>query len=172
MSSDAFATLVLERIRAIEATAAAKRRRAGAQVLGRRAVLDQRWSARPASREPRRQLDPRVAARGKWSRIEALLRHRAFRAAADPFRHPADASPRLTAEGLLVPGRSSASSSLGRSPQHRPTASVAARRPLLERHAASLRVELPISTFFAVASAETKRRTLHPNQPLCVLRSK
>jgi hypothetical protein len=49
--------------------------------MGRRAVLDQKWNDRPGSREPRRKLDPRVAARSKWSRIEALLRNRAFREA-------------------------------------------------------------------------------------------
>ncbi len=79
LSDNEFAALVLERVRATEETAAAERRRTGAQVLGRRAVLDQKWSARPVSREPRRQLNPRVAARSKWSRIEALLRNRAFR---------------------------------------------------------------------------------------------
>jgi REP-associated tyrosine transposase len=75
----AFVGLVLERIRAFEKAAAAERRRTGGQVMGRRGVLSQRWHARPESREPRRQLDPRVAARSKWSRIEALLRNRAFR---------------------------------------------------------------------------------------------
>ena len=36
------------------------------------------WEA-PDSREPRRTLDPRVAARSQWSRLEALLRNRSFR---------------------------------------------------------------------------------------------
>ena len=67
------------RIRAVEASAATERRLTGVQVVGRRAILAQKWSARPMSREPRRQLDPRVAARSKWSRIEALLRNRSFR---------------------------------------------------------------------------------------------
>jgi REP element-mobilizing transposase RayT len=79
LSQSAFAALVLERIVASEQTAATDRRRTGAQVMGRRAVMQQKWSARPSSREPRRQLNPRVAARSKWSRIEALLRNRAFR---------------------------------------------------------------------------------------------
>ncbi len=79
LTDSAFATLVLDRVRAVEETAAAERRRTGAQVMGRSAVLHQKWSARPTAREPRRQLDPRVAARSKWSRIEALLRNRAFR---------------------------------------------------------------------------------------------
>src|SRR5262245_30324862 len=74
-----FADLVTGRVRQVEEAAAAERRRTGAFVLGRRAVLEQRWSDRPGSREPRRQLDPRVAARSKWSRIEALLRNRSFR---------------------------------------------------------------------------------------------
>ncbi len=79
LSDSAWAALVLDRVRAVEETAAAERRRTGAQVMGRSAVLQQKWSARPTSREPRRQIDPRVAARSKWSRIEALLRNRAFR---------------------------------------------------------------------------------------------
>jgi REP element-mobilizing transposase RayT len=74
-----FAAMVQERIRAIEQAVAAERSRTGIQVLGRRAILAQRWNSRPTSREPRRQLDPRVAARSKWSRIEALMRNRAFR---------------------------------------------------------------------------------------------
>ncbi len=89
LSDQAFAVMVQQRICAAEETAAAERRRSGLQVIGRRAVLAQKWSAHPASREPRRQLDPRVAARNKWSRIEALLRNRAFRdayvAARDAF---------------------------------------------------------------------------------------
>jgi putative transposase len=79
LTTKEFAARVLERVRIVEKTAAAERRRTGARVLGRRAVLDQKWGDRPGSREPRRQLNPRVAARSKWSRIEALLRNRAFR---------------------------------------------------------------------------------------------
>ena len=79
LTAKAFGARVLERVRLLEETAAAERRRTGARVLGRRAVLDQKWTDRPGSREPRRQLNPRVAARSKWSRIEALLRNRAFK---------------------------------------------------------------------------------------------
>jgi putative transposase len=74
-----FAALVIERIRQFEEHAAAKRRQEGTVILGRRSVLRQGWRARPRDREPRRALNPRVAARSKWSRIEALLRNRAFR---------------------------------------------------------------------------------------------
>jgi REP element-mobilizing transposase RayT len=42
--------------------------------LGRARVLAQRPTSRPAPLEPRRGLNPRVAARDKWKRIEALGR--------------------------------------------------------------------------------------------------
>lgn len=79
LSEKEFTTMIEERIRDVEENVAAELRRSGVQVLGRRAVLAQEWHARPSSREPRRQLDPRVAARSKWTRIEAMLRNRAFR---------------------------------------------------------------------------------------------
>jgi putative transposase len=76
-----FATLLTDQVRALEKRVADERRRAGTPILGRHAVLKQRWSDRPTTRELRRGLDPRVAARSKWSRIEALLRNRTFREA-------------------------------------------------------------------------------------------
>jgi hypothetical protein len=52
-----------------------KRRELGPRgFLGRRRVLAQNPFAHPAPGEPRRQLNPRVAARDKWKRIEALSR--------------------------------------------------------------------------------------------------
>jgi REP element-mobilizing transposase RayT len=47
---------------------------AGRAVLGARKVLAQKPTARPASQEPRRGLNPRIAGRDKWKRIEALTR--------------------------------------------------------------------------------------------------
>jgi putative transposase len=79
LSPQAFAALVSERVRAVEEDASAERHRTGASVFGRRAVLDQKPTDHPRSREPRREIDPRVAARSNWSRIEALMRNRAFR---------------------------------------------------------------------------------------------
>ena len=78
LTAAAFAALVTHRIRQVEDSVAGDRQRADWQVLGRRAVLGQRWSDRPGGREPRRGLNPRIAARSKWSRIEALLRNRRF----------------------------------------------------------------------------------------------
>lgn len=63
-----------QRVAAAVAAIGAERQR----VYGRRAVLQQPWWGRPTSSEPRRNLRPRVAARSKWARIEALLRNRAF----------------------------------------------------------------------------------------------
>jgi REP element-mobilizing transposase RayT len=62
----------------------------GRTFLGAARVLAQKPSARPAQGEPRRQLSPRVAARDKWKRIEALCRlvefGRAYREALAAFR--------------------------------------------------------------------------------------
>jgi len=43
-------------------------------------VLAQSWCDGPVTVEPRRNLRPRIATRSQWSRIEALLRNRAFAA--------------------------------------------------------------------------------------------
>jgi REP element-mobilizing transposase RayT len=65
----------------VEADAAAERLATGRRILGRKAVLAQSPTARPSSSAPRRQLDPAVAAKSKWQRIEALVRLKEFRAA-------------------------------------------------------------------------------------------
>src|SRR3954468_10455509 len=62
LSPSSYATMVLERVHAIEERVGAERRQAGAPLLGRRAVLAQQPPDRPGSREPRRELNPRVAA--------------------------------------------------------------------------------------------------------------
>jgi putative transposase len=49
-------------------------REAGGRFLGIAKVLSQKPTSRPAPGEPRRGLRPRVAARDKWKRIEALRR--------------------------------------------------------------------------------------------------
>jgi hypothetical protein len=55
-----------------------RRNRARSGFLGRKAVLAQKPTARPRGGEPRRTLSPRIAARDKWRRIEALGRLREF----------------------------------------------------------------------------------------------
>lgn len=84
-----------ESIRAIEKNAAEERKKSGRKVLGRAAILRQHWDDSPKSREPRRNLSPRVAATNKWARIEALSRNKAFieayRIARDAFLRGLDA---------------------------------------------------------------------------------
>lgn len=67
-----------QRIAAVEAEQALIRDATGKRVLGPRAVLRQSWRCSPATREQRRGLRPRVAARSTWSRIAALVRNHAF----------------------------------------------------------------------------------------------
>ena len=67
-----------QRVAAAVASIGVERQRTGQRVYGRRAVLHQPWWGRPTSFEPRRNLRPRVAARSKLARIEALLRNRAL----------------------------------------------------------------------------------------------
>ncbi len=72
---------------ALEAGEAAARKHWHARggFLGVSRVLAQKPSARPAEGEPRRRVNPRIAARDKWKRIEAVARLveflRAYRAA-------------------------------------------------------------------------------------------
>ena len=78
MSHEEFAGTLRNRVEAAEADAETKRQATGARVMGRQAILDQDWRDSPSSHEPRRDLNPRVAAKNKWSRIEALQRNKDF----------------------------------------------------------------------------------------------
>ena len=78
MSDGEFAALIKTRVAAVEESAAAERRAKGIRVLGRERILKQDWRARPESAEPHFNLSPRVAAKNKWARIEALARNTAF----------------------------------------------------------------------------------------------
>jgi len=72
---------VAERVRAFEVEQAKRRVQRGIRVMGRYAVLRQSWRESPTTREPRRGLNPTVAARHLWLRLEALQRKREFTAA-------------------------------------------------------------------------------------------
>jgi putative transposase len=76
--------VVLEQLRAgveeTERAVAEERKRTGARVLGRRAVLAQSWRAVPTSIAPRRNLRPRFAG-ALENRIAALSSYQAFQAA-------------------------------------------------------------------------------------------
>jgi REP element-mobilizing transposase RayT len=78
MDAEDYRALLTSRIQAAEAAAADKRCANGVGVLGRQRIVDQDWRDNPTSHEPRRNLSPRIAAKNKWRRIEALLRNRLF----------------------------------------------------------------------------------------------
>jgi hypothetical protein len=69
-SAEAYRARLEEALAALEAEAARGHR----QFLGAVKVLAQKATARPRGGEPRRRLNPRVAARDKWKRVEALGR--------------------------------------------------------------------------------------------------
>lgn len=73
---------IVERIRAgiaeVEQQCARERARTQRKVIGRRCILRQSWRDSPTSREPRRGIRPRVAARDSWARMQALQRNRDF----------------------------------------------------------------------------------------------
>jgi REP element-mobilizing transposase RayT len=58
----------------LEARARRDTAKEGRPFLGVAKILAQKWWARPKNGEPRRRLNPRVASRDKWKRIEALSR--------------------------------------------------------------------------------------------------
>jgi len=67
-----------ERVAAEEVRLAAKRRTRGRRVLGARAILRQSWRDSPSTRERRRTLRPKFAARNRWARLEAIRRNESF----------------------------------------------------------------------------------------------
>ena len=80
-SRAAFVARLQERIATAERTAADERRRSGRDIVGRATIRAQHWGDSPRSREPRRRLDPRVACKNTWRRIEALARNKVWLAA-------------------------------------------------------------------------------------------
>jgi putative transposase len=74
-SADVFRALVSSALAAREANAA---RECSGTFVGVVGVLAQKPTRRPAGREPRRVLNPRIAARDKWKRIECIGRLREF----------------------------------------------------------------------------------------------
>lgn len=92
LTADSRATFIKrlqERIAEAEKSAADERRHSGRQIVGRAAVGAQHWNDYPRSREPRRVLDPRIACKNTWRRIEALARNKiwleAYRRAREAF---------------------------------------------------------------------------------------
>jgi putative transposase len=80
-SVDAFRRELEATLRAREDEAAQELAAAGRTFVGARKVLAQRHDARARSEEPRRGLNPRVACRDRWKRIETLQRLKEFQVA-------------------------------------------------------------------------------------------
>ncbi len=77
-SVEAFRRELTVAVRALEDQAAHDLASSGRTFLGARRVLAQRPGDRPAPGEPRRELNPRIAGRDKWKRIEAISRLKSF----------------------------------------------------------------------------------------------
>jgi len=77
-SDEAFARLVESRLIAKETQVRANLANQQRKFLGKRDVLEQSIYERPKNPEPRRRLNPRVACRDKWNRIEALKKYQEF----------------------------------------------------------------------------------------------
>ena len=73
-----FSTKLAKALRAREQEILARHAAEGRPILGREAVLAQDPFDRPQGFEPRGGLNPRVAGRDKWRRIEAIKRLKAF----------------------------------------------------------------------------------------------
>jgi putative transposase len=77
-SVEAFRRQLVAAVTALEDEAARNLASKGGLFVGARRVLAQHPGARPASREPRRNLNPRIAGGDKWKRIEAISRLKSF----------------------------------------------------------------------------------------------
>lgn len=73
-----WAQLLREEVAQREQRFRQERMKKGQKVLGAKKVRLQKWSSRPKDFEPRRGLNPRVAAANKWKRMEALLANKQF----------------------------------------------------------------------------------------------
>lgn len=95
-SADQFRDRLVEALGTLEERACQEH---GGRFLGRAKVQAQKPTGRPFRDEPRRELNPRVAARDKWKRIEALSRLVEFlRSYRDAWRER-----RAGREGVLFP---------------------------------------------------------------------
>jgi REP element-mobilizing transposase RayT len=80
-SPEAFRRELVAALTDLEDEAARKIASEGRAFLGRSKVLAQRPGARPAEGAPRRELNPRIAGRDRWKRVEAIARLKHFLAA-------------------------------------------------------------------------------------------
>jgi putative transposase len=72
--------LLQDNLAVVEIEAAKRRQASGTVVLGRKRILAQHWNDRPIDAEPRGELNPSLACRDKWRRIECLRQNKLFQA--------------------------------------------------------------------------------------------
>ena len=80
-STEDFAAMMAEELELREWDIRHQHRLAGRPIMGKKAILAQDPFEYPAGLEPRRNLNPRIAAKDKWRRIEAIGRLKEFLAA-------------------------------------------------------------------------------------------
>lgn len=78
LEQDQWAKLLRGRVQAVESEMAAKRRRDGSRIAGRKAVLRRSPFSCPKTTPPRRNLNPRIACRDKRKRLAAIDRLKRF----------------------------------------------------------------------------------------------
>jgi putative transposase len=78
LTREEWAEKVRDLVQAKEAAARERRHREGKRVLGVARILAQNPFSRPKSHAPHFKMNPRLAAKNKWARIETLLRNRSF----------------------------------------------------------------------------------------------
>ena len=78
MGADEYEETVSRMLERKELKVQAKMEREGRSFLGAQAVISQHHLAQPNSREKRRELNPRIAGKSKWYRIEAIHRQKDF----------------------------------------------------------------------------------------------
>jgi putative transposase len=78
LNEQEYVAQLTEKIGRKEESIHAEMNQTGRFFMGRQAVMQQRHTDSPLSREPRRNLNPQVACKSKWHRIEALQRLKSF----------------------------------------------------------------------------------------------
>lgn len=78
VASSGIATILKERVEKAELDAASERLQTGRRLVRRAMVRKQYWGGKPHSAEMRSEMNPRLACRNTWRRIEALVRNRTW----------------------------------------------------------------------------------------------
>jgi hypothetical protein len=78
LRTDEYVRLVRTKVAEQETATAARRHASGSEALGPQRILSQHWNDSPSNAEPRRQLNPTLACRDKWLRIERIKNNKAF----------------------------------------------------------------------------------------------